>query len=131
MPQTRRDRAPCSPDDLEDDQGAPAGHHTLRRVVDEVEQLVELDKPRGDAALGEAEVGDGGHPELQVARRERPVGAPDEREGARILLPQKLERRSRVRGGVGGVLGHEPSRIGATSAVAAGTGRRGRSDGRS
>ena len=97
----------------------------------ESDQLVELEQPRGYAAPGEVEVGDGRQPEVEVACGERPVRVADERERARIVLPEQLERRRRRRGRVGGVVGHEPSRIGARAAVAAGAARRERRAGRS
>ena len=89
------DRAACRAQHLEDDPGAPAELDVLGRRVDEAEQLVELEQPRSDAALGEVEVGDRRHPELELAGGELAVGVADERKGARILLPQELEGRRR------------------------------------
>ena len=108
------DRASCRTQHLEDDPGAAAELEPVRWLVDEPEQLVELEQPRGDAALGEREVGDRRHPELELAGRELAVGVADEREGARVLLPQELEGRRRVRDGRSRGFRHEPLRIRAT-----------------
>ena len=69
---------------------------------------------RALAALPEArEVGDGGDSEVQIAGRERAVGAAREHGRAHILLPQDLERRALgERVGLDRLgCGHEPFRI--------------------
>ena len=108
------DRAARRAQHLEDDPGAPAELDILGRRVDELEQLVELEQPRRDAALGEGEVGDRRHPELELAGGELAVGVADERKGARVLLPQELEGRRRLGDGHWGGRRHEPLRIRAT-----------------
>ena len=105
------DRAPRRAQHLEDDSGAPAELEPGRRLVDEPEQLVELELPGSDATLGELEVGNRRHPELELAGGKGAVGVADERKGARVLLPQQLEGRRRGRDGRVGGCRHEPLRI--------------------
>ena len=112
MDEAGRDRSPGDVEDGEDDPRGAARLERERGAGLELEQLLELEPARADAVARVDEVGDGGHPRLQAAGRERPVRLPDEHVRARVLLPEDLERgfyRSARR------FGHEPASIGVTA----------------
>ncbi len=81
----------------------------------DVEELGELQAPRGRSRADTREVGGDRSPEGEPVGGQASVGVAQERERARVVLPEELEgRRGAQRGGVGR-FAHEPVSIGATA----------------
>ena len=81
----------------------------------DVEELGELQAPRGRSRADVREVGGDRSPEGEPVGGQTSVGVAQERERARVVLPEELEgRRGALRGGVGR-FAHEPVSIGATA----------------
>jgi hypothetical protein len=68
---------------------------------------VDVEPPRGKAAAGQRERRNGRLSELQISRRQRPIGIADEKDRRRVLLPDELQRR--LHGCA--ALGHQPFKV--------------------